>query len=483
MAAAAFAVLLAMPLRFQAAILELYPFVLALFFSVAIVLAVHTDNINLLSFVKITVWICVLMFAFSMHLDHKRKNAAQFAAFALSQETISNLEGEVVSSSKSNGSNQSWIDVALANCHDAYNNRGSASGRLRVSVKPGSILPGLGSVVRFPVNARHINYAVKTGLIFMDNSKIQVLKKPVKTATPAVLRSAIRGEIIEQLDSLEEGSANFLKALLLGDRHAISPRMKKVLEVSGTSHILALSGLHVSILAVFFFFLCSRIVPEPQAFICVIVLLAVYTWIAGPRPSLVRAVIMYGLFANSLAKQAILNRYAVLAAAYFLCVFLFPDDAGSLSMQYTFAAVAGIYVLGRPVRRILSPYVPSPVAAALSVSFGAFLAVCPLSIIYFGEVYPAAVLLNLLIVPLVTLIVWSGFVYLLLAGTVWGWAISYFSCLTGILEKLAGFGRVFPAIRPQDNCQIVAVLVVWVLLIVLILAYGKIQHLRVMADV
>jgi competence protein ComEC len=150
-----------------------------------------------------------------------------------------------------------------------------------------------------------------------------------------------------------------LKALLIGDSSGITPDLRRAFTQTGTSHILAISGLHITIVASIAFALFRWLlswVPivlrhawtRPGAALATLIPVTLYAFLAGFSPSTQRALIMVAVFllAFLVKREADLMNTVALAALVILCVQ--PAALFSISFQLSFAAVLAIvYVFER----------------------------------------------------------------------------------------------------------------------------------------
>jgi len=92
---------------------------------------------------------------------------------------------------------------------------------------------------------------------------------------------------------LTDNEASIMKAMILGDRTALPRNIKMLFERTGTIHVLAISGLHVGIIAGLCLLLLNLIpVRREWRYLCACVLLVGYCFLTGGRPSAIRATIM-----------------------------------------------------------------------------------------------------------------------------------------------------------------------------------------------
>jgi competence protein ComEC len=240
---------------------------------------------------------------------------------------------------------------------------------------------------------------------------------------------------------LEPGQAALLSAILLGERENLPRETKDMFVKTGTIHILAISGLHVGLLALIVL-ACLRFLRlgRRMSIIMTVFILIGYAALSGGRPSVVRATVMAvivfaGLLINRELKIYNCLGLAALAILLFNPLYLF--DAGFI---LSFVSVISIACFTPKIERALSARLVSkptglPAAAAakqeqrsllsrslshliraFSVSLSAWLGIAPFTALYFNIVTPIAVLANLIVIPCLLLIVSTGICFLIFAS-------------------------------------------------------------------
>jgi competence protein ComEC len=209
------------------------------------------------------------------------------------------------------------------------------------------------------------------------------------------------------------------RALLLGDASQMPAPVVRGLRRLGLAHVLAVSGLHVGLLAGLVLLVAS---PLPRAGRWGVSLAAVvfYLLLVGPRPSLLRASAMAVLVVAALFLErppSALNALAVVAAGI---VAGRPAAVADVGFQLSVGATAGLLVLGpvlsrRWARSPLLARLPVPVRDALAVSAGAQVGTLPWALPRFALVVPAAPLVNLVAVPWTMVVLPASGLWALLA--------------------------------------------------------------------
>lgn len=201
--------------------------------------------------------------------------------------------------------------------------------------------------------------------------------------------------------------SGMITALLTGDKSGMSHSDYTALQRSGAAHIVAISGLHISFFASLLALLFRR---RRLGAVVTIALVFLYAAVAGFTPSVTRAAFMISMTLLAPLFKREEDRPTTLALILFLLLVANPYAILSVSLQLSFGAVAGIYLIsgtlyrdmtkflsnGKPLWRIVLRRVYRFFASNLSVTLGAMLFTVPLTAIHFGSVALVSPLTNLL---------------------------------------------------------------------------------------
>jgi competence protein ComEC len=144
--------------------------------------------------------------------------------------------------------------------------------------------------------------------------------------------------------------ASLLHGILLGDDDGMSPDLQQAFKNTGTSHIIAISGFNIAIIAALFVAIFSRIFGKMIGPILAILGIAAYTFLVGAEASVVRAAIMGSLSIVALQagrRTVALNTLAVVAA---IMAFANPLVLRDVGFQLSFAATLGLVLYAQPLQ-------------------------------------------------------------------------------------------------------------------------------------
>ena len=201
-----------------------------------------------------------------------------------------------------------------------------------------------------------------------------------------------------------------LIGMLLGEKSFIPPHLKEVFAEAGIMHILAVSGLHVGIIAMALLaFLSMLKLPKKLKLFTLILILIMYASLTGFRPSVLRATIMFILLIGGKLIDRSRNLNISLFFAAFLILLSNPlilYDAGFLlSFIVTFFIINLSPILQELFSKIVV-WIKNP----LAVSTAAWIGIFPLSAYFFSKVSIISIVSNIFIIPLTGIAVILGFV-------------------------------------------------------------------------
>ncbi len=352
-------------------------------------------------------------------------------------------------------------DARQIRCHQVivYNN---SEGTLFTQVKLGNIIHLEGTVSSFsiPGNPGQFNeYEYYRQL----NIDYKIFPEQIRVVNPGYNKVSqwlweCRKKLCQVVEeTLPENDAGILSAMLFGEKSALPEDTKLLYQRSGISHLLAISGLHVTILGgALFFFLRKYIMKMQWAALFTILILILYGELTGFSIATSRAVIM---MICMLTARVLGRSYDVISAMCLAAIITLLQQPFSLfqpGMLLSYGTVLGIYFLtpifeeklnlgqkediwGKSIVNILRTFL---------ASFSATITTLPIVLWSYYEVPTYSCLLNLLVMPFVTVVVGFGFMGALLGmfwtpfgqffmGTV-HYVLQYYEVLCGLNAQLPG---------------------------------------------
>ena len=278
------------------------------------------------------------------------------------------------------------------------------------------------------------------------------------------IRRSMRNNTIKNIFRLPQTSKALLLALLLGYRNELSPELIEAVRSSGASHVLALSGMHLGVLALILRTILSKLFRKTVVACIILPVLSVYVWVVGWIPSLVRALVLCYVAALGRLTHHELPFPFLIAQTIIVSAFIKPEFMYNAGFLLSITALLGIVVIAPILIDMLLPYMPRRIAQYLGVSGGAITAAGAVSLSFFGVLYPSGLLFAGILSLLIIGEMWLGMLFLVTA---------YVPLLSDILERLLTWNAVlFQAVAALGKH--IPALSLWQGIIFLLMIYGLI---------
>ncbi|OGO60284.1 MAG: hypothetical protein A2032_02550 [Chloroflexi bacterium RBG_19FT_COMBO_49_13] len=287
--------------------------------------------------------------------------------------------------------------------------------------------------------------------------------------------------------------ASLIAGILLGVQSGIPPQVQEAFRLTGTSHIIVISGFNITIIAALFTFLFSRLLGRRRGAIVSAIGIILYTLLVGANAAVLRAAFLglLTLLGHSLGRRQLgLNSLAFAAA--FLSIFT-PTILWDVSFQLSFAATLGIMLYAEPFTEwfinFTARFIPrdrairlaGPVGEYFLLSLAAQLTTLPLMIYYFKRISFTSLIANPLILPaqpplmvLGGLAVLAGMIFLPL-GQLLAWAAWPFTAYT--IRVVEWLSTIPHGSMPLGQIAFPLILLFYVLLFTITFARSRLSRL------
>lgn len=378
--------------------------------------------------------LCVLLY--SKILPVKDRNP--FAS-PLPSEKIEFLSGKVssnpVKSSFFGGTYKITLDVFEAK---SENSRGNACGNVTVFV-PASIVESLypgklytsakgsnfplienGALVSCKVkyqNKKNLKNAFLAEEVFSLNSVSSV--RSVRNSNQKKVIIFLKSKIIKfrslcrlQFKRLMYAWGNaggLLLALISGSREYTEAEVGAAFKNAGLSHILALSGMHLSLFGGIALFLGKKVSTKRIASGIQLGALVFFVWFAGISPSLFRAFLSaLIIFLASVLKINAPDGLSILSLTFLIHIMIFPGHIFDAGFMLSYSSLAGIILFSKSVKKLIHPLVPYKIRSSLGDSASAQATTAPVALSLFGKVMPVGIVASVVVSPLITVFLYFG---------------------------------------------------------------------------
>ena len=282
------------------------------------------------------------------------------------------------------------------------------------------------------------------------------------------VRHRVRALLLDDRIGTEYAESTLLEAMILGRRQAIDPRLNDAFRNAGCMHFLAVSGLHVGILALFIWWLAQLLGLSLRSSTALTMAVTVmYALLADPRPPIMRATITTLVFGFSILMRRPRNFMQTISLAATIILLIQPAALFDVGFQLSFTGVMGIAFVTPALTRLagqagaqlaqflwiqslvkiagsnndrsvgwrIAAFVGRWLRLAIAVSLGAWIVGGPIMLAHFDQITPMGWLNSALAAPLVLAILVVGFLAIL-TGLLWPTPASYLSDAAGSLSSL-----------------------------------------------
>ncbi len=283
--------------------------------------------------------------------------------------------------------------------------------------------------------------------------------------------------------SLSDDSAAVSEAVFLGNKNDMSTSMKEDFSRIGISHLVAISGMHVSFIAAAFSFVMSRLgFGKKVIMICQVPLMLFYMALCGFSASVVRAAVLAVAMSLMCVCGLCYDGITSLGVCGFLMLAVKPNFAFDLGMQLSFSAYAGCLAAVRFLKTSgiveklkKGTYLFAVLADILSsVIFTVITSVftLPVAFLNFDITSIAAPLVNLIFIPMFSILMYLAILVILLSpipavSTVISFVCDrYITFVLRLSERLAGSGSTSVSLKyPFSEAIVILLAVVTVILV------------------
>ncbi len=242
-----------------------------------------------------------------------------------------------------------------------------------------------------------------------------------------------------------------ISALVLGVTDGLDNELLSAYAGTGAMHVLAVSGLHISIVYLLISFLLSPLkkLKHGKAMLAIISIFILwsYSFITGLSPSVLRAVVMFTFMAIARASDRQTNIYNTLAVAAFSLLIYDPFMIMSVGFQLSFFAVIGILYFHPFIYAWWQPrnWLFNEIWTITSVSIAAQVSTFPLGLLYFHQFPNYFLLANLFVIPGSFIVLLGGILLLATSivpviadflGLILSWIIKLLNAIVFFFESL-----------------------------------------------
>lgn len=321
-------------------------------------------------------------------------------------------------------SNQYIVKIVQSDLKNAKNTKIILYTGKNVDLKFGDVIRisgdfSKGDVARNYKGFHYRNYLKQSKIYGSMYSKEAELLKHENTLFEKIFH--LKMKLYKVLDvTYRENTNAFLKGILLGDSSNLDDEVKENFKNSSMSHVLAISGMHISYVIIGVQFILDKIINRRKLKNYIIIcILMFFVLITGAAPSCMRACIMSGMLLLSQNFYRKNNFYVTIVFTFFVLLFINPYYIFAVGMWLSFGGTLGIVLFHRFLKRFIeckfnikSKFIKSFLGVFL-VSFAAQILIVPIMIYCFNTISLTFFVSNLMIYFLIGPILTLGYISLI----------------------------------------------------------------------
>jgi len=385
--------------------------------------------------------------------------------FGVPEKQITGIEGVLLEDPRIISGGKAVVSVSLRKCAVGSTLRANARGEISVFIAQENVEKlkhfGRGTVIFVEGTLRSSDRGNARQSCSVSAKSLHIVNPPPPIEK---MRTGIRLNLIKRFSGKSWGGLAL--ALLLGIKDNLDTELAVMYRNAGLSYILALSGMHLAILAALITFLLKKPLGLKASAICGAAIILLYCFLVGSMPSLNRAAMMYILGVLAVLGALPRKPLSILSLSFIIQIIVTPSAGNTISFILSYLALLGILLIGKPLSLLFAGKAPDILLQPLAVSCGAFLATAGVCGSVFGTLAPIGIITGLVMVPLTTVFMIGSIIWLVLDFFSLSAVLNFpLSILYKIMEVIAGISGKVPNMRTNTLLIITLSLVLSLLIV------------------
>ncbi len=265
----------------------------------------------------------------------------------------------------------------------------------------------------------------------------------------------IKNKLIERIDNIPK-SKMYIKAFVLGLKDEINKDVLSSYSENGISHLFAISGMHISLFSVVIFFFIKKIsYNNYYNYLVVLTFLILYMLILDSPISVVRTIVMFIIFAINKLFNLKISRVDLMILVFIVISLFDPYVIYEISFQFSYVISFFLVVFNKKINNSKNK--------KLYMSFICFLVSFPIVIYNFYQVSLISILLNLFMIPFVSIIIFP----LSIITLIFPFLDNLLYIFIKILESVSLFINEFDIFKLQLSKPSLILVIIYYILIIL----------------
>ncbi len=266
----------------------------------------------------------------------------------------------------------------------------------------------------------------------IKSEKIEILREKQANKIFQISNRISNKMILNTKNILKEETASILLGLILGDKEDIDKETEENFRYASMSHILAVSGMHVTYIILGINLILKRIIGKRKTNILIIIILIVYMFITNFSPSIIRAGIMGVIMIFSKLIYRKNDIYTSISLSLLLILIYNPFLIQNLGLQLSYGGTLGIIIFNKSIlkffqniniRNKIYKYKIKPkiqkyldkIKEIISISISVQITITPIILYKLNMFNPYFLISNLILSSIIGPIVILGFLFIIIA--------------------------------------------------------------------
>ncbi len=332
---------------------------------------------------------------------------AQNFASAILKDMTYTVSGKVVSVESSSDYNSAFVidDVVLDGVKD-----GKSKYKIMLYVN-GTTTLDVGDIIKFTcaLSDRSLIYENKLSSYDLVNG----IKYTATVEYSQVEKIGFSRTLFEKVnifirDSLKTGldksEFSIAYGMLCGNTEYVKGEIITSYRDAGVAHVFAVSGLHIGFMASILAFIFNKLkLNKILSAVIMVAVLFIYSGVCGFTASSLRASIMFTVLHVSMLTGKKYDGLSSISVACIIVLLISPSQLFCAGFQLSFAVVAGILLFNKIFKKFLF-FLPDKISSAFATAISAQIASIPVSLFHFGNFSLISVFINVLFIPVASVL-------------------------------------------------------------------------------
>ena len=219
----------------------------------------------------------------------------------------------------------------------------------------------------------------------------------------------------KRLMSYWGNAGGLVLALISGSKEYLDNNINNSFRLTGVSHILALSGMHLALMNNLSGIIKNKTKYKKIAIIIQLLIILLFVFFAGFSPSLLRALICFSLISIcTFLDITKINNINLLVSTFLIHLIIKKEDLFNISFMYSYLALLGIFLFSPIVNRFLTKFLIPYISNNLSSSISANVFTSVVSIKFFNTYSFGGIFCTLFVSPVITIFIYLSLIFILI---------------------------------------------------------------------